>query len=93
MKEKDQGSQDDISSLAKPTIANGLTHLYLSSNCFSNIPYNFFTYFPNLQWLDLRNNKLSYVCKYDFKDCNTSVSSSQNLDNLSQEKNFLIKVS
>ena len=93
MKEKNHGSQDDVSSMAKPTIAHGLTHLYLSSNCFNNISYSFFTYFPNLQWLDLRKNKLNYVCKYDFKDCNTSVSSSQNLDNLSQERNFLIKVS
>ena len=77
----------------KPTIAHGLTHLYLSSNCFNKITSNFFSYFPDLQWLDLRNNKLTQVCKYDFKTSNSSIGSSEVLDSIPQEKNFLIKVS
>ena len=91
--EKDKENKKRFDMTTKPTIAHGLTHLYLSSNCFNKITSNFFSYFPDLQWLDLRNNKLTQVCKYDFKTSNSSIGSSEVLDSIPQEKNFLIKVS
>ena len=75
-------------STVKHSIAMGLTHLYLSGNNFTEIPCDFLLYFPDVQWLDLRKNKIKHVFN-DVGSISKSILSSQAN---SQEKNFLIEV-
>ena len=85
---KVSGHKEQPLSTIKPSIAVGMTHLYLSGNNFTEIPYNFFLYFPDLQWLDLRKNKLKHV----FNDVGSISKSILSPQTNSQEKNFLIEV-
>ena len=73
-----------------PSVVSGLTHLYLSGNLLTELPYNFFRYFPELRWLDLRNNKLTRIYK-EFITTSKEITP-RSYDDPSQEKNFLIEV-
>ena len=82
--------KEESDSAFKLSNASGLTHLYLSGNNFIEIPFNFFQHLPELQWLDLRRNKLERIFN-DMESFNKSISSPQ-ANKGNQEKNFLIEV-
>ena len=65
--------------------------MYLSSNKISELPHDFFTFFPSIQWLDLRKNEMTCIFKESNSVKRSSLQSAACIGE-SQEKNFLIEV-
>ena len=65
--------------------------MYLSSNNISELPHDFFKFFPSIQWLDLRKNEMTCIFKESNSVKRSSLQSAACIGE-SQEKNFLIEV-